>query len=124
MKCLPGRHVGSFPNQCSCVPGPGRSGFFKPGTRKGGHWPDLVCRVQGLVIRLAGLPHLPEDFQPALAEAGQGGGVIAALGFFLLIVRLRPDAKLAAQVRPQMHGVAAAVADIKSARGRPAERPR
>src|SRR5207245_2694256 len=67
---------------------------------------DLIAGMKGLVVRLAGLPHLPEDFQPALAEASQGGGVGQALGLFLLVICLGPSAHRAALVGPEMHGVA------------------
>ena len=39
---------------------------------------DLVTGVEIGDIGLMGLPHFPEDFEPALAEATQGAGVAFA----------------------------------------------
>jgi hypothetical protein len=36
---------------------------------------ELVAHVQGRIVGGVGLPHFPDDFQPALAEAAQGLGM-------------------------------------------------
>ena len=48
----------------------------------------LVVKVQGFVVGGGGLPHFPEDFEPALAEAAQGAGVALAAG-----AKVNPRAK-------------------------------
>ena len=64
----------------------------------------LVASVEGLIVAGAGLPHLPEDFQPALPETAQGAGVGLALGAMGLVVGFGPRAAFAAEVGPQVHG--------------------
>jgi len=49
------------------------------------------------------LPHLPKDIQPAHAKTSQGLSVSLPLLTFLLVVRLRPGALLAAKVSPMVH---------------------
>ena len=36
---------------------------------------ELVAHVQSRIVGGAGLPHFPDDFQPALAKATQGLGM-------------------------------------------------
>ena len=63
---------------------------------------ELVLGVKLGVVRGAALPHLPKDFQPALAQAAQGAGVgFAALarGF---VIDLCPTALVAAEVGPEV----------------------
>jgi hypothetical protein len=64
----------------------------------------LIESVQGFVVRRAGLPHLPEDFQPALPQAAQGGRVGHFVGAFLLVVGLGLGAAGAAEIGPEMDG--------------------
>src|ERR1700722_8471091 len=67
---------------------------------------DLIARVQVCVVERAGLPHLPNDFQPTLAQGAQGAGMALALGSKRLVIGLRPRTELPAQVGPEMHDVA------------------
>ena len=64
----------------------------------------MVAGVEGLVVAGAGLPHFPEDFQPALTETAQCAGVRLTLGAMRLIVSFGPRAAFAAEVGPQVHG--------------------
>ena len=63
---------------------------------------DLIASVEGFVVRRAGGPHFPEDFEPALAQTSKGCGMAHALLFFLLVVSLCPGAERSAEVRPEM----------------------
>ena len=65
---------------------------------------DLVAGVEGFVIGFAGLPHVPQDFEPAIGQAAQGGGVGLALLFFLLVIGLGPGTLAARQIGPQVQG--------------------
>jgi hypothetical protein len=58
----------------------------------------LVAGMERFVVRGAGLPHFPEDFEPALAEAAQGAGVALAFGAMSTVVGLCPRAGLTAVV--------------------------
>ena len=51
---------------------------------------ELVAGVQFGVVRRAGLPHFPEDFQPALAQASQRAGVTLSSRAQLVVVNSRP----------------------------------
>ncbi len=55
---------------------------------------DLILLMQLRVVRLFRLPHLPEDFQPALAETTQSTGMALAFVTVGAIISLRPDAGL------------------------------
>jgi hypothetical protein len=55
----------------------------------------------GVVTRV-GLPHFPEDLQPALAEAAQRAGMGFTALSSGLVIDLSPTAKFAAQVRPKV----------------------
>src|SRR5271157_6238930 len=66
---------------------------------------QLVGHVEIRVVAGVGLPHLPKDFQPALAQAPQGGGVTFSLGPELLVIDFSPRAARAARVGPQVNGV-------------------
>ena len=39
---------------------------------------ELIASVQFRVVGSAGLPHFPEDFQPALTQAAQGASMAFA----------------------------------------------
>ena len=56
---------------------------------------DLVLLMQVRIVRLFRPPHLPQDFQPALAKTAQSPSVALALFAVEAIVSLRPDAILA-----------------------------
>ena len=65
----------------------------------------LVAGVERFVVGRAGLPHFPEDFEPALAEATQGAGMALAFGAMSAVVGLRPRAGFAAVVKfPRFDG--------------------
>ena len=70
---------------------------------------DPIARVQSLGAGLSGLPHSPEDLQPAVAGTTDGTGVALALILFLPVVGLDPGTLLAAAIsalmlsRPQVH---------------------
>lgn len=64
----------------------------------------LVFQVAGFVVGGVGLPHFPEDFNPALAEATQGAGVALAACAVGLVIRLGPRALEPGAVRPQVEG--------------------
>jgi hypothetical protein len=66
---------------------------------------DLVLLMQVGIIRLFCLPHLPEDFEPALAQAAQSTGVTLASLAMSAVISLRPQAILAAQINPKMDGL-------------------
>src|SRR6202049_4789485 len=67
---------------------------------------DLVLLMQCCVIRLSGLPHLPQDFQPALAKTPQSTGVALAFVAVGAVINLRPHAILATQINPKVDGLA------------------
>src|SRR5882672_8422905 len=63
-------------------------------------------KVLGFVIGRAVLPHSPQYFEPALAQATQSAGMVMALVPFGLIISLGPITLFAALVNPQMDGMA------------------
>jgi hypothetical protein len=67
---------------------------------------DLVFEVELAVVGGVGLPHLPDDFQPALAEAAQRLGVGLATLAQGIVISVGPRALRAAFVGEEMHGVA------------------
>ena len=67
---------------------------------------ELVAQVQFAVVGSAGLPHFPDDFEPALAERAQGLGVGLTSLAQSAIIGGRPSALGAALVRKEMHGMA------------------
>ena len=62
----------------------------------------LVAGVPRLVVGRVGLPHLPENLQPALAQATQGTSVRLPLVAVRLIVGLRPGAFVATVIGPEV----------------------
>ena len=52
----------------------------------------LVSQMAFGVVGLLFLPHRPEDFQPAVTQPAQGGGVCIAFSAVGLIIRLGPGA--------------------------------
>ena len=66
----------------------------------------LVASMERFVVRGAVLPHLPEDFEPTLAQAAQGAGMALAFGAMGLVVGLRPGAGFATVIGPLVHGAA------------------
>ena len=66
----------------------------------------LIAGMEGFIIGGAGLPHFPEDFEPALAEAAEGAGMTLALVAIGSVVGLRPGAALAAEIGPLVDGAA------------------
>ena len=76
----------------------------------------LVPHVAFGIVAAVLLPHLPEDFEPADAQAAQGVGVAVAFFAFLLIVRLGPGALGATAIGPHVDrrsqdGIAGAAED-------------
>ena len=66
---------------------------------------ELIACVELGVIAGAGLPHLPKDLEPPLSEATQSACVTPAALAQLLVVYGSPDARLPAQVCPEMNGM-------------------
>jgi hypothetical protein len=66
----------------------------------------LVAGVQIGVVGLAGLDHLPKDFEQPLAETTQGAGMTFAFGAFLSVVNLGPGADPQTALGPEMDGMA------------------
>ena len=66
----------------------------------------MVATVQLAVVAGAGLPHLPEDFQPAVCQAAQRAGVALSALAVILIVGLGPGALVTAAIGPQVQGLA------------------
>ena len=58
------------------------------------------------IVGLPGLPHLPEDFEPALTQAAERAGVALPFGAVRLVMGLRPGAGFAAVIGPLMGGAA------------------
>ena len=79
-------------------------GFYK------GQYPGavlfLVSGVQIGIVGLAGLYHLPKDFQEPLSQTTQGASVAFALGTLLPVVDLGPGTSFEATTGPEMDGVA------------------
>ena len=66
----------------------------------------MIAGMEDFIIGGAGLPHFPEDFEPALAEAAEGAGMTLALVAIGSVVGLRPGAALAAEIGPLVDGAA------------------
>ena len=66
----------------------------------------LVAGVQIGVIGLAGLEHLPKDFQEALSHTPQRARMTFAFGALLSVVNFGPRTNSQATLGPQMDGVA------------------
>ena len=64
---------------------------------------ELIAGMEIGVVALAGLPHFPEDLEPALAEAAQGASMGFAAGPKGLVIDGGPRRALPAKIRPQMH---------------------
>src|SRR5204863_5732846 len=65
-----------------------------------------VFEMDLFVVADAVLPKPPEQLEPAFAQAAQGAGVGVTLRTLGLVIRLRPSARFAAGVGPEMNGVA------------------
>ena len=61
---------------------------------------DLIALVEFGIVGRMGLPHLPEDLEPALPEAAQGAGMALAGGSFAFVVGVGPGADGAAEIGP------------------------
>ena len=61
---------------------------------------ELIARVQVRIVRRAGLPHLPNDLQPPLAQSAQRAGVTFSFGPQGGVIRPGPRTEVAAQVGP------------------------
>ena len=61
---------------------------------------DLVARMEFGIVSSAGLPHLPEDFQPPLAQTAQCAGVALASFAKRFVIHGGPRAALPTQVGP------------------------
>ena len=66
----------------------------------------LIALVKLGIVSAPGLPHFPEDFEPALPQAAKRAGVGLAFVAFFLIVRLRPGTLRPAEVGPQVDRMA------------------
>ena len=67
---------------------------------------ELVASMEFGIVTGVALPHLPEDLQPALAQTSQGASMTLSPRAEGGVIDLCPRAGLAAQVCPQMNGVA------------------
>src|SRR5262245_56780712 len=84
----------------------------------------LVEGVKRFVVRLAAVPYLPEDLQPALTQTTQRAGMAFAFLPLRLVVSLCPGTKLPTAITPQMHRVAQVTVTMPadfSASGLPAD---
>ena len=63
---------------------------------------ELIAGMEIGVVGAAGVPHLPEDLQPALAEGTQSTSVGFAAGAQGLIIEGRPGRGGSTEVGPQM----------------------
>src|SRR5215204_1006255 len=59
---------------------------------------ELMAEVELAIVWRLGLPHFPNDLQPALGQATEGAGMTFAAGTVLGVVGLRPGSVQAAQV--------------------------
>ena len=64
---------------------------------------ELVALMKIGIVELVGAEHLPNDFEPALAQTPQRTRVTFPLGAFLLVIHGRPRAGLPAAVGPKMN---------------------
>jgi hypothetical protein len=64
---------------------------------------ELVAGMEFGVVALAGLPHFPEDLQPALAQASQGAGMGFAACTQRFVIELCPRRAFPGEVGPEMH---------------------
>ena len=64
---------------------------------------ELIAGMEVGVVALAGLPHFPEDLEPALAEGSQDASMGFATGAKGLVIDRCPRRGLPAKIRPQMH---------------------
>ena len=60
----------------------------------------LIGQVEIGVVTGFGLPHFPQDFEPALTQAAERSGVSFSSGPQLLVIHLSPGAELTAQIGP------------------------
>ena len=65
---------------------------------------ELVAGMEFGVVAVAGLPHFPEDLEPALAQGAQRAGMGFAVGTQRLIVDRSPRRALPGEVGPKMDG--------------------
>ena len=61
--------------------------------------------VFAFVVSGVVLPHAPEQFEPAFAQATEGAGVVVTVVAFGLVIGLGPSAGLTTGVGPEMDGV-------------------
>src|SRR5262245_33121493 len=66
----------------------------------------LIAHVQVTVIRGSGLPHFPDDFQPAVSETSQGLSMALAAIAQLSVIDLCPLTPAPAQIRPEVNSAA------------------
>ena len=64
---------------------------------------ELIAGMEFGVVAVVGLPHFPEDLEPALAEAAQGASMGFATGAKGLVIDGRPRRGLPAEISPEMH---------------------
>ena len=65
---------------------------------------ELVAGMEFGVVAATGLPHFPEDLEPALAQAAQRAGMEFAAGTKRLVIERCPRRALPGEVGPEMHG--------------------
>ena len=64
---------------------------------------ELIAGMEVRVVALAGEPHFPEDFEPALAQAAQRASMGFAAGAQRLIIDRCPGRGLPTEIRPEMN---------------------
>ena len=60
----------------------------------------LIAIVQFAIVASAGLPHLPDYFQPAVGQTAQRAGVALPPPAVILVISLCPSALRAAAIGP------------------------
>ena len=65
---------------------------------------ELIAGMEVRVVALAGVPHFPEDLEPALAQAAQSASMGFAAGPQRLIIDRCPGGGLPTKISPQMDG--------------------
>ena len=65
---------------------------------------ELVAGMEFGIIAPAGLPHFPEDLEPALTQASQRTGMGFAARTKLFVIDGCPRRAFPAEVGPEMHG--------------------
>ena len=64
---------------------------------------ELIATVQVGVIRRVGLPHFPDDLQPALPQGAQGAGVALSFRTQCGVVGRGPRATVTTQITAPKH---------------------